>query len=369
MKKIKFEYKITVIYLIIGGIWILFSDKFVQAFTKDINFLTQLQTYKGWFYVVATSFLLYFILKKHLGKIRLSEKEMKRHKNNLENLIQEKTEDLDTAISKLSMINEELKNKSTVINTQNYELKSTLKELKDTQDQLLHADKMASLGIMTAGIAHEINNPLNYITGGVTGLESYLSEEELNNEKISLFINSIKAGVQRVSSIVSGLNQMSRNVESLDEKCNINNIIENCLLIMHNQLKDRVEIVKNYSAPQTTTHGNVSQLHQVFSNILLNASQSIKNKGTINIVTKLEENNFNITISDTGCGIPEENLPRITDPFFTTKEPGMGTGLGLSIAYNLIRAHRGNLSFESEVNKGTTVKINLPVKPSLNEQT
>ena len=83
----------------------------------------------------------------------------------------------------------------------------------------------------------------------------------------------------------------------------------------------------------------------------------------------MEENNFNITISDTGCGIPEENLPRITDPFFTTKEPGMGTGLGLSIAYNLIRAHRGNLSFESEVNKGTTVKINLPVKPSLNEQT
>lgn len=367
MKKIGFEYKIAFAYLIIGGLWILFSDQILHIFIKDIDVLTQFQTFKGWFYVIATAGLFFVFLRKHLSKLRSTEYELEQHKNNLEVLIHEKTKDLDKAIEKLSFINDELQEKGKLIETQNNELKRTLQELKNTQAQLLHADKMSSLGIMTAGIAHEINNPLNYIMGGVTGLESYLCKEDLKNERIILFINSIKTGVDRVSSIVSGLNQMSRNIETYDEKCDIHNIIENCLLIIHNQIKNRIEVVKRYSEAPLVTLGNVGQLHQVFSNILLNASQAIVKSGKIDITTELHNENAIIKISDSGCGIPAENLAKITDPFFTTKEPGKGTGLGLSIVYNLIQAHKGDIKFESEVDKGTKVTISLPIKPSLNE--
>jgi signal transduction histidine kinase len=113
--------------------------------------------------------------------------------------------------------------------------------------------------------------------------------------------------------------------------------------------------------------GNVGQLHQVFVSILVNASQSIENEGSISISTEKEKDNICIKVTDTGCGISKVNLPRITDPFFTTKEPGKGTGLGLSIAYNIIQAHKGNISFQSEVNKGTIVKILLPIKANNNE--
>ena len=315
---------------------------------------------------MATSFLFYFFLKKHLKRLRKTENELEEHRTQLEDLVREKTKDLDKAILKLSSSNTELQEKSKVIEVQNTELKETLLELKEAQAQLLHADKMASLGIMTAGIAHEINNPLNYIAGGVTGLENYLSEEQLNNEKIILFIKSIKVGVDRVSSIVSGLNQMSRSVESYDEKCDIHNIIDNCLIIMNSQLKNRVEIVREFSGTPVIL-GNVGQLHQVFSNILLNASQAIQDKGKITISTEMSSGNVRIQITDNGSGISEENLVRVTDPFFTTKEPGKGTGLGLSIAYNLIQAHNGKLKFDSEIGKGTTVTINLPEKPNIND--
>lgn len=363
-KKIGFEYKITLAYLIIGGLWILFSDQILQTLIQEINLLTHFQTFKGWFYVLATAVLFFIFLRKHLSTLRSTELELAQHKNNLEVLVHEKTKDLDMAIDKLRSVNVVLQEKNHVIETQNDELKKTLHELKEAQSQLLHADKMASLGIMTAGIAHEINNPLNYIMGGVTGLENYLSEEELSNEKIILFINSIKVGSDRVSSIVSGLNQMSRSVETYDEKCDIHNIIENCLLIIHSQLKNRIEVVKNYSEKPLVTSGNVGQLHQVFSNILLNAGQAIKNKGVVTISTEVVDNKVLIQISDSGCGIPEENLARVTDPFFTTKEPGEGTGLGLSIVYNLVQAHKGSLKFESEENKGTNVSIYLPINPS-----
>ncbi len=363
MKEMRFEYKISLAYLLIGGLWILFSDQILFYFTADSTLLTTFQTYKGWFYVLSTALLFYIFLKKHLSKLRSTELELEKHKNHLEELVLDKTRSLDAAISKLSTINEELQEKSTLIEQQNSELQRALQELKETQGQLLHADKMASLGIMTAGIAHEINNPLNYISGGITGLESYLSKEELDNEKIILFIDSIKTGIIRVGSIVSGLNQMSRNVETYDEKCDIHSIIENCLLILNSQIKNRIEIVKNYSELAPVTNGNVGQLYQAFSNILLNACQAIENRGTLTISTELYENNILVKVTDSGCGIPEENLSKITDPFFTTKEPGMGTGLGLSIAYNLIQAHNGKLSFESEVNKGTIVTVQLPVIP------
>lgn len=353
MPKIKFEYKIAFAYLLIGGLWISFSDRFLNSVIRDVDVLTQLQTYKGWFYVFLTALLFFLFLKKHLNELRATRAELLEHKNNLEKLVQDKTKDLDVVIEKLEQKNKE-------INLKNNKLESTLQELKEMQAQLLQAEKMASIGILTAGIAHEINNPLNYILGGLTGLQNYFEEQKIEDEKILLFTNSIETGINRVNTIVSGLNNFSRNNNTFDESCNINEIIDNCLNIIGNQLKHRINVVKNYAEPAPIVKGNVGQLHQVFLNILVNATQAISEKGSIDILTENKKDSIFIQISDDGCGIAQDDLPKITDPFFTTKEPGEGTGLGLSITYNLITAHKGLLNFESQVNKGTKVRVELP---------
>lgn len=355
MKKIKFEYHITLAYLFLGSVWILFSDRFLNSIIHDTNLLTEIQTYKGWFYVFVTGFLFFLFLKSHLRKLRLAEIELQNHRNNLQQLVFQKTKDLDLIIENLS-------EKNQIINSQNQALNNTLQDLKNTQTQLIQADKMASLGILTAGIAHEINNPLNYILGGLTGLENFFNEKETQNKRIKLFLISIKTGIERISSIVSGLNKLNRNIDTYDEDCDIHEIIENCLIIVNSQLNNRVKVNRSYSDKKMIVLGNVGQLHQVYLNILINAIQSIEKDGTILIQTKIKDENVYVKISDTGCGIDQKNISKITEPFFTTKEPGKGTGLGLSISYNIIEQHKGSIEFTSQLNKGTIVKIVLPVK-------
>jgi C4-dicarboxylate-specific signal transduction histidine kinase len=266
----------------------------------------------------------------------------------------EKTEDLDKAVKDLYEKNE-------VINRQNEELRKALKDLQNTQAQLIQSDKMASLGVLTAGVAHEINNPLNYIAGGVAGLRSVMQEVNTQDERTDLFIDSINQGIERISSIVSGLNNFSRNTDKYDEACNINEILDHCLVIIDSQLTSSISVARNFSEKPLVIYGNVGQLHQVFINVLLNALQSIENKGSITITTSAENHAVVVKISDTGCGIEKENMSKITDPFFTTKAPGEGTGLGLSITYNIIKRHKGSISFKSEPNTGTVVTIELPV--------
>ena len=172
-RKFKFEYKITLAYLLLGGLWILFSDKILNLFTDDAQFLTEMQTAKGWFYVIATAVFLFVFLKNHLNRLRGIENELENHKKNLQDLVHEKTKDLDEAIKKLSITNNELHEKNELINKQNYDLYKVLLELKETNARLQQSDKMASIGVLTAGIAHDINNPLNYILGGTVGRENY----------------------------------------------------------------------------------------------------------------------------------------------------------------------------------------------------
>lgn len=362
MIKLRFEYKIVFAYLLAGVIWIVFSDQLLGSLINDVEIITKIQTYKGWFYVVITALLFFLFLKKHLTILRETVMNLGSHKKNLQQLVVEKTKDLDFAIAELKLKNEQLAEKNEIINSQNSDLKEALRDLKNMHAQLLQADKMASIGILTSGIAHEINNPLNYILGGLTGLEQYFEKKNTNDQKISLYLDSIKTGIDRVNSIVSGLSQLSRNKDSYEEPCDIHQIIENCLTIISNQTKNRINIVKEYLENNLVIKGNVGQFHQIILNILINASQAIEKEGTINIGTKTENENVIIEISDTGCGIKKEDISKITDPFFTTKAPGEGTGLGLSITYNLIRAHQGSLQFQSEINKGTTVKITLPNK-------
>jgi len=242
------------------------------------------------------------------------------------------------------------------------ELEESLSKLKNTQVQLVQSEKMASLGILTAGVAHEINNPLNYILGSYSGLEKYFKEHCINEEQVLNLLKYMKTGIDRAADIVKGLNQFSQCQERLDEVGDVHSIIDNCLVILNNQLQDRIEIENNYSEKSLQIIGNIGELHQLFLNILTNAINAIVENGSINIITKKIQRTVSIEISDTGCGINKENLPKVLDPFFTTKEPGEGTGLGLSIAYAIIKEHKGKLEFLSEKNKGTTVKILLPLK-------
>jgi signal transduction histidine kinase len=269
-------------------------------------------------------------------------------------ILQSQKEELSEAYQEISIKSDDLSEK-------NSELKTILDELKNTQNQLVHSEKMASLGILAAGIAHEINNPLNFIQGGITAIEYYFQQNLKDHLKdLSPLINGMQIGVDRAASIVTGLNLYSKPESQGKTICDLNSIIENCLVIVQNLTASRIEIIKKFDQKPLQIYGNESKLHQAMLNILTNSAQSIDNTGTIIISGNTVNQNICIIVEDTGCGICNENLTKIFDPFFTTKEPGKGTGLGLSITYNIIKEHEGTIKFRSEVGKGTQVIVDFP---------
>lgn len=361
MPKLKFEHTITLAYLIIGSLWILFSDLLAEQIFPYSGLLTQIQIYKGWFYVIITSLIFYLFIKKHLLNHRKTEDALKKHQENLTELVQERTKELDATVEELMAANEELNAKNETISDQNNQLSQALNELNATRDQLIHAEKMASLSTLTSGIAHEINNPLNFIAGGLTGLERYFSKTDVEQEKnINLFLSAIKTGMQKTEKIVSAMHQLNRQNSKYTDQCNINEILMNCIEILQTSNTHNVNFETKLCSKSPIIRGNIGELHQVFVNIITNAIQSITNQGTISITTFAKESSIEITIKDTGCGIPKDILTKITDPFFTTKTPQEGVGLGLSVADNIIRSHQGQLTISSEINKGTTVIVTLP---------
>jgi len=290
------------------------------------------------------------------------EMELEEHRYNLEKLVVEKTLNLKITNEELQATNDELFEKNEIIINQNEELKIALQNLKQTQSQLLQAEKMASLGILTSGVAHEINNPLNYIMGSHTALSDYFNEHKhADAELVSMILKSLKTGVDRVSMIVKSLNEFSRNNEKYDEECTIHSILDNCLLMLQNQLKHNIIVEKKYTNTHLIVLGNIGKLHQLFINLLQNAVQAIEHEGKISITTSKTGNNAIIHIEDNGMGIAEENISKITDPFFTTKDPGKGTGLGLSISYSIVKEHKGTMGFKSHLGKGTSVVITIPL--------
>ncbi|MFY0628274.1 MAG: PAS domain-containing protein [Reichenbachiella sp.] len=245
----------------------------------------------------------------------------------------------------------------------NKKLESTLQQLKNTQAQMIHMEKMASVGVLAAGIAHELNNPLNFISGGVLALENQTTQIMAEHgEKIEPLISAIKTGVERSTAIIKSLNHFNRKSDSNLEECNIRNIVQNCILILQNRIKPSIKVKTRFAKNSLVFKGNEGELHQVILNILTNAVQALDGKGTVSISSHFSEDHTTLTVKDSGKGMTKEVLSKIRDPFFTTKGPGQGTGLGISIAESIVQKHHGEITFTSKRGTGTTVKIILPNK-------
>lgn len=274
--------------------------------------------------------------------------------------LNEEIEILDAVSSQLgsAIIRAELYRK----NVQNVkELKQALDELKETQIQLVNSEKMASLGQLVAGIAHEINTPVASIKSNNNILSKLISKLEDNDIK-EMFkqINDIdKEAIERISKIVTSLKKFVRLDEAELQEANINNEIDLTLEIVRHETKNKVEIEKHYGEiPLIKCYPNM--LNQVFTNILVNACQAIEKTGKITISTELKEKNLEIKIKDNGKGIPKENLQNIFTAGFTTKGVGVGTGLGLAISQKIIDKHHGKISVISEVGIGSEFIITIP---------
>jgi signal transduction histidine kinase len=284
--------------------------------------------------------------------------------------------------------NEQARSEKLVIklHKSNDELESAMNELKATQTKLIQSEKMASMGRLVAGVAHEINTPIgamcsmhNTLVRAMDKLRSSMDEMKFGQpdkqkELSRLFKiiedsnNVITSGAERVTNIVQRLRSFARLDEAEVKKVNVHEGIEDTLALLHHELKKRIEIERNF--------GNIpsipcfpSQLNQVFLNLLVNAAQAIDDKGVITITTFVADDQVRIQFTDTGKGIPKEDLDKIFDPGYTTKGVGVGTGLGLSICYQIIQRHHGKIMVESEIGKGTTFTIELPtnLKEILNE--
>jgi len=277
------------------------------------------------------------------------------------------------------------------------ELNQAIQSLKDAQSQLVHSEKMASLGQLTAGIAHEINNPINFISSGMVSIKMSIDsmreiaeeysrledgddlEEVLESvkelkeeheydeilEELDELIKDVNYGVTRTIEIVKGLRVFSRLDEEESKNANVNENIDATLTLLRNKTKNTIKVSKYYDENMKDIECFPGQLNQVFMNILNNGIQAIpkdKKDGEITIYTEEMENEVVIRLKDNGSGIPEKIKNRIWEPFFTTKAVGVGTGLGMSITYGIIEKHNGKIEFTSEENKGTEFVITLPKK-------
>lgn len=273
-------------------------------------------------------------------------------------------------------------------------LMETNQRLKETTQQLIQAEKMASLGQLAAGVAHEINNPVGYINSNLDTLKFYVRDllelighyQNLNKspdssvlreavqearqrldldfleEDIQHLIRESLQGVRHVKQIVSDLKGFSHPEEKEWHSANVNELIDSTLNIVNNELKYKTEIVKHYQE-LPLVQCIAPQIKQVLLNLFVNAGQAIDDKGCITIETGLlpSENTVFVNIRDNGHGIDEESLQKIFDPFFTTKAVGQGTGLGLSVSYGIIQSHLGSITVTSEKGQGSCFTIKLPV--------
>lgn len=327
-------------------------------------------------------------LERMNREVREQNRQINQHKQQIE----DKNEELLAQSEELKQANEEIKATNEALNIQKNELRYTLENLKLTQDQLIQSEKLASVGQLTAGIAHELNNPVNFISGNVkplkrdmedifkilgkyesiiheNGLGAEFREIESLKEKLDykLLTNEMKSllegiaeGAHRSSEIVKGLRSFSRLDDDKFKKADLHDGLDSTLILLYNKTKGRINIHKEYGdLPEVECLP--SKINQVFMNILTNSIQAIDGKGDIFIETISSGIGVKIIIRDTGSGMTPEVKKHIFEPFYTTKEVGSGTGLGLAISYGIIEQHKGNIDVISESGKGTEFIISLPI--------
>lgn len=329
-------------------------------------------------------------------KVEQSEQEqtvLRINQRQLEEIIAKRTHQQQELVRKLEQERKELFETEQI-------LRQTNQRLQESQTQLVQSEKMASLGQMAAGIAHEINNPIGFISSNLTSLGRYLSaydnlvgaydsllnaiEQEqdpvdaiekvksLRDDKFMRFVISDSAalisecleGTQRVHEIVQGLRTFARVDNAELQQANVNDLLEKTIKVAWNELKYNCNLHKEFDDALDDIYCYAGQLTQVFLNLLVNASHALDGKGDIYVKTWQAQDTICISIRDTGCGIKPEVQNQIFNPFFTTKPVGKGTGLGLSISYGIVQKHHGSINFESVPNEGTIFTIQLPKQPT-----
>lgn len=249
------------------------------------------------------------------------------------------------------------------IKKQNKKLAKTLKELEETQLQLINSEKLASLGQLVAGVAHEINTPLGAINSNNEMLKRIIDKNMIcENTEIIKELNEIDGeAVKRISNIVKSLKKFVRLDEAERQPADINKELDLTLQLINHEVKNKVTVIRNY-AELPIVNCYVNMLNQVFMNLLVNACHSIKEKGTITITTSVVKKYLTVSIKDNGCGISKQNQPKIFNVGFTTKGIGAGTGLGLAISQKIINKHKGTISFISKEGEGTEFIVKIPCK-------
>lgn len=299
---------------------------------------------------------------RDINEKKLAQIELDKYRLKLEKMVDERTTELKEMNKELELTNDKLLTTNKKLFNQREALSKALNELEEAQTLLIESEKLATIGTIAAGVAHEINNPLNFIRGGIVAIHEYFKNELSERlPEVQELINAVETGVLRAAKIVKSLNIFSYRSESYEEICSIYDIIDNCLVVLKNNLKDKITVHKIYESKLDTVKGNSGKLHQVFINILTNSEHAIEKDGIINISTKTVSDMLEIKISDNGKGIEKKLLNKVMEPFFTTKKAGVGTGLGLTIINKIIKEHDGTLKLESKVNKGTTMNILLPL--------
>ena len=314
------------------------------------------------------------------------------------------TEDFRHA-QEIKALNDRLVQTAVQLEMKNKKLEDTIKQLETTQAQMVQSEKMASIGQLAAGVAHEINNPTGFVSSNLKTLGDYSSDmiqvimkyqrlrddllntkpdEPLSAEIISFvgeiasfekevdvdfmlsdttaLIGDCREGTERIKKIVMDLKDFAHPGNDQLQLIDVNAGLASTLNVVQNEIKYKAEVERSYG-DLPAVYAYPQQLNQVFMNILVNAAQAIEKEGTISIVSRAENGFVEVAISDDGCGIAPENIKKIFDPFFTTKEVGKGTGLGMHIVYNIVQKHSGTVSVQSCVGKGTTFTVRIPIEP------
>ncbi|MBX9850349.1 MAG: GHKL domain-containing protein [Cytophagaceae bacterium] len=369
--------------LLIGAIIFVFKDFGLIVFNRFTNYTLQIAS------ALETIFLSFALA----DRINILKKEKEVSQAQALGALEENKRII---VQQNIVLEQKVKDRTHELIRSNEELAKVIKDLKDAQSQLVQSEKMASLGQLTAGVAHEINNPINFVSSSIKPLKrdfndilSILSKyEEVSQEnftqksievndlkkeldieylkeEINSLLKGIDEGASRTAEIVKGLRTFSR-VDEIDlKRVDINEGIESTLILLSSMMGDKI-MVKKELGDISKVECFPGKINQVFMNIINNAIHAItkrkyeRNEGIIIIKTSEKDDKVVISIKDNGTGIPEELKTKIFDPFFTTKDVGEGTGLGLSIVYNIVESHNGSIDVKSELGKGTEFVIALP---------